>query len=169
MTLAPNNSLGLCILCPHIPTLKSDINTKGCAKAARILWLKIEFACYYCLKCHKNQACSIILAWVNYKVAKNCLKVGKITILCSNFGQIWKSAILQAVAHQNLVKWPLVYLKSFSKKSDPARPRKDFGLVAFDMAFWPWFFWSETFFLIIYNIIVPYFEVEIALLLSNAS
>ena len=130
--------------------------TKGCAKAARILWLKIEFACYYCLKCHKNQACSIILAWVNYKVAKNCLKVGKITILCSNFGQIWKSATLQVVAHQNLVKWSLVYLKSFSKKSDPARPRKDFGLVAFDTAFWPWFFWSETFFHIIYDMVVPY-------------
>ena len=66
--------------------------TKGCAEAARILWLKIEFACYYCLKCHKNQACSIILAWVNYKVAKNCLKVGKITILSR--GISWRSALV---------------------------------------------------------------------------
>ena len=87
--------------------------------------MKIEFICYHCLKCHKNQACSIILAWVNYKVAKNCLKVGKIMILCSGFGKFWKSAILQAVAHQNLVKWPLAYLYYISEKSYPARGGKD--------------------------------------------
>ena len=38
---------------------KVSCYTMDCAKAARILGVKIEFACYYCLKCHKNQVCYI--------------------------------------------------------------------------------------------------------------
>ena len=138
-------------------------DTKGFAKAARNFWLKLSLPANIAWNAIKIKYVTLILAWFTYKVVKNCLKVGKISFLCSNFGQIWKSAILQAVAHQNLVKWPLVYLKSFSKKSYPARPRKDFGLVAFDTAYWLWFYKSETFLHIIYNMIVPYFRFEIEL------
>ena len=83
-------------------------------------------------------------------------KMEKNTILCSDFGKFWKSGPLQAVAHQNLVKWPLVYLYSVSEKSYPARGRKDIGLVAFGMTL---IFLVKKFFQAIYGIIVPYFSV----------
>ena len=59
---------------------------------------------------------ALILAWIIFKVRKNCFKVGKIMILCSNFGKFWKSASLQAVAHQNLQKHSLVCMYALGKK-----------------------------------------------------
>ena len=112
---------------------------------------------------------STILVWSTFKLEKNCLKDGKNTILCSDFGKFWKSGLLQAVAHQNLGKWPLVYLYSVSEKSYPARGRKDIGLVAFGMAFWPWFFWSKFFFKATSSIVVPWFSVSCLLSFSNSS
>ena len=41
---------------------------------------------------------------VPLSLKKNGLKDGKSAILCSDFGNVWKSGPLQAVAHQNLGK-----------------------------------------------------------------
>ena len=117
----------------------------------------------------KTERVSTILVWSTFKLEKNGLKDGKNEILCIDFGRFWKSGPLQAVAHQNLGKWPLIYPYSVSGKSYPARGRKDIGLVAFGMAFWPWFFWSKIFFKAIYGIVVPCFSVYCWLPFSNSS
>ena len=44
-----------------------------------------------------------ILAIDIYKLEKNCLKVGKIWILCSDFDKFWKSTRTHQYSHENLI------------------------------------------------------------------